>query len=315
MKSLIRKWLVGDDAISIFSKITTPDDLQQKVWIRLGNKILDVSKTHSFLCIEPIIFGVWFEKDTIHVDPLETTEYYMYVGGSANAHRNSVNKPEASLTLELFDHIKEPGGIFLLLKLKKNNIHHLNFVRRNFIFYWYYRRNGFTYPRFKSFVTAYSYPRRIRIVSFRQDEYFNIFPMDLLSDLSQYKRFVFGLQNTNATLPKIIETGKLVVSEVSYSHKEVIYQLGKHHSGSPPTLDSLHFDVISSKNFGFYIPAWVESYKEIKILKTINMGSHMLLWGELIGEDRITKPTQHLFLVHYLHYLQQKNKGVRYTLV
>ena len=315
MKSLFRKWLIGEDAISVISKITTPDDLQQKVWLRLGNKILDVSKTHSFLCIEPIIFGVWIEKDAIQMQTPETTKYQLYVGNSVDAEKNSMNNPEARLSLELFDYIEDSGGTFLLLRLKKNNIYHLNFLKRNFIYFWYYKRNGFTYSRFKSFVAAYSYPRRIRIVSFRQDQYFNIFPMDLLSDLSPYKRFAFGLQNTNTTLPKIIETGKLVVSEVSHSHKEIIYQLGKHHSSSPPALDALPFDVISSKQFGFYIPVWAESYKEIKILKTINMGSHMLLWGELVGEEQITEPSDHLFLVHYLHYLHQKTKGVKYTLV
>src|SRR3989337_990971 len=105
MKSLFRKWLIGEDAISVISKITTPDDLQQKVWLKLGSKILDVSKTHSFLCIEPIIFGVWIGKDAIPVEAPETTTYQLYVGHSVDAEKNSMNNPEARLSLELFDYI------------------------------------------------------------------------------------------------------------------------------------------------------------------------------------------------------------------
>jgi hypothetical protein len=221
---------------------------------------------------------------------------------------------EATLTLDFFDSIKEENGTLLLLKLKKSNIYHLHFIKTYLLFFRYYKKDSLSFARFKSFVAAYSYPRRVRIISFRQDNYYNIFPMDLLGDIKQRGRYVFGLRHTNTALHRIIETGKLAVSEVSFKYKDIIYQLGKHHSSSPPSLDSLPFDVIFSKNFDFYIPAWVESYKEIKILKTVNMGSHMLLWGELIEEKTLTGPADHLFIVHFLHYLHQKNKGLSYRL-
>jgi flavin reductase (DIM6/NTAB) family NADH-FMN oxidoreductase RutF len=116
-------------------------------------------------------------------------------------------------------------------------------------------------------------------------------------------------------LSKIIETGKVVVSEISFEHKDIIYQLGKHHSSIPPSLELLPFKVTTSENFGFYIPDWAESYKEIKIERTINLGSHMLLWGEVINQVTLKTHTSHLFHIHFLLYLHQKRKGFSYQLV
>lgn len=315
MKSLVRKWLMGNTVFSEYSKITSRDDLQQRVWLSVRETITEISSNHWLLCIEPLIFGIWLQKKASDKHDLHKEEYNMYFGGNVDVEKNKVQDPETELTLSLFDCIEETDGRLLLLKLDKSKIHHLSFIKQYLIFFRYYKRDGLTFQRFQSFVSAYSYPRRIRVVSFRQDTYYNIFPMDLLGDISHSNRYVFGLRHTNVALPKIIETGKLVVSEVAVEHKNTIYQLGKHHSGSPPPLGSLSFEVVTSKKFGFYIPDWVESYKEIKILKTLNMGSHMLLWGESIGEERLKKPSEHLFLVHFLHYLHQKSKGVEYTLV
>ncbi len=313
MKSLVRKWLMGDTVFSEYSKITAGDDLTQKVWLKAEDGIIEVSPNHWLLCIEPIMYGVWLEKKAwIHLE--EKKEFIMYLGGNLTSN-SKIHEPEAVLTLELFDRIEESKGTLLLLKLKKSRLHQLSFIRRYLIFFRYYKKDGLTFSRFKAFVSAYSYPRRIRVVSFRKDNYYNIFPMDLLGDMAQSKRYVFGLRHTNVALKMILKTGRLVVSEVPREFKDTVYALGKHHSGSPPSIDSLAFKVTESKNFKFYVPEWVESYKEVRVIKSINMGSHMLLWGEVIDEDRLKEPSAHLFLVHFLHYLHQKNIGRGYLQV
>jgi hypothetical protein len=132
--------------------------------------------------------------------------------------------------------------------------------------------------------------------------------MDLLGNIPGSDYFVFGLRHTNGALPRIIETGKLAVSEVGYAHKDIIYQLGKHHSGPPPAADELPFDLTLSKNFEFFIPGLAESYREVDIVRTLDLGSHMLLWGKVRDEQIMAAAGGHLFLVHFLHYLHQKNK-------
>ena len=134
--------------------------------------------------------------------------------------------------------------------------------------------------------------------------------MDLLGDISQCNRYVFGLRHTNIALSKIIETGKVVVSEISFEHKDIIYQLGKHHSSIPPSLELLPFKVTTSQNFGFYIPDWAESYKEIKIERTINLGSHMLLWGEVLNQKIMKSHSQSFISYSFLALFAPKEKGL-----
>ena len=163
-------------------------------------------------------------------------------------------------------------------------------------------------------MTAYSYPRKVRIISFKEGDYFNIFPMDLLAPIPGTNRFVFGLRHTNLTLSKIIETGKIVVSEVSYELKEDIYKLGKHHSSAPPSLESLPFATTPSKNLAFPVPGPASSYKEIRITKTIDQGSHMLMWGETLYEEKSSVPFPGFYHIHFLLFLHQERNKRHYKL-
>ncbi len=284
--------LMGDTVFTEYSKITVPDDIQEDVYLEIGETWIDVAGAHWLLCIEPIVFGVWIEKEVVLPAP---GNYHMYFDG-------------VEVDLDLVGTIEEKQGKLLLLKLRKTRLYQLNSIKTWLLYYRYYRRGGLSFERFKAFVAAYSYPRKVRLISFRQQEYFTIFPMDLLGNIPGSDYFVFGLRHTNGALSRIIETGKLVVSEVGHVHKDIVYQLGKHHSGPPPLMDELSFDLLSSKNFEFYIPGWVESYREVDIVRTLDLGSHMLLWGKVRDVERVAASGGHLFLVHFLQYLHQKNK-------
>jgi len=315
MKALIRKLLIGDNAISEYVTVTEQENIRPKVFLEVGHVSLDVSSYHWLLCIEPVIMGVWIDRHTIPTPTGDHQPYniYFYEDASGTGEKKDVL---AVLTLSLFDVIEEDNGTLLLLKVVKSDIRHLNAFKRYLLFRRYYKKEGLTFSSFKSFVAAYSYPRRIRLVSFRRgDDYFNIFPMDLVGDISMHNRYVFGLRHSNIALPQIMETRKLVVIETPYEYKDTIYKLSKHHSASPPSKDSLPFETISTSDWQFYVPTWAEGYKEISIRQTIDMGSHVLLWGEPIHEAMMAPRRGHLFLEHFLYYLEQKNKGVSHKKV
>jgi hypothetical protein len=276
-----------------------PDEIPEKIYLEAGSTITEVSRSHFLLCIEPIIFGIWLEKSTA-----PGKNYRLYFG--------SKEKPEAVLELEYFNSIEDEKGSLLLLKLQRSHIYHLAAIKNFLVWYRYYSRDKMSFSKFKSHVCAYSYPRRIRIISFRQQDYYNIFPMDLLGDITQPGKYVFGLRHSNVAIKRIMETGKLLVAEVPFHQHNIIFQLGKHHSSQAPALSDLPFETITSKNFGFHIPAFAESYKEINIAQTLPLGSHMLLWGNVREAVQLSAASQHLYMVHFMHYLHQKNKGMAY---
>jgi hypothetical protein len=155
----------------------------------------------------------------------------------------------------------------------------------------------------------------VRIISFKQDkDHHFFFPMDLLGEMDQPHRYIFGLRHTNTALREIMEARKVVVSEVPGLYKSMIYELGKGHLATAPLLNELPFGVVTTGKFGFVVPEWAESYKEITILKTIDLGSHMLLFGEW-SEETILKPeTARLHHIHFLHFLYQRGRGHNYPL-
>ena len=210
-----------------------------------GDFIIDISAIHWLLCLDPVVFGVWLAKDTYSTASRWTKEdLRMYFCDSfrmilAMSKKNAV----AIVTLDYFDKIDEPGGTLYLLKLVGCKIYHVNFLKTFVLFHKYYKKPKFSFEKYKSLIAAYSYPRRVRIISFKQDDYFNIFPMDLLGEIPASGKYVFGLRHTNATLAKIIEAKKIVVSEVPYLYKDIIYELGKHHGGNPPSPASLPFSI------------------------------------------------------------------------
>ena len=272
-------------------------------------------RIHWLLCLDPIVFGVWLIKDESLV-PLEMeTRCRMYYSDfSGGDFKIAKRKAAAIISLDYFDKVEEADGTLYLLKLRKSKIYHVNFSKTFLLFNKYYKKPKLSYEKYKSRIAAYSYPRRVRIISFKQDDYFNIFPMDLLGEIKGSHRYVFGLRHTNVTLSRIIETKNIVVSEFPYQYKEIIYQLGKYHSSDLSALTFLPFKLIQSNYHKFHLPEWIDNYKEIRIIQTINLGSHMLLWGEVINEVKLKDSLSYLYHIHFLQYLKQKSEGFNYPL-
>ncbi len=309
MKKFIRKYLVGDIPVSEYSTVTVRNEIIEKVYLETGNIKKDISNTHWLLCLSPIVFGIWFRKDENSIAPDKDSLSKMYFKDS-EPHGIDV----AVLDMTLFDKIEEEDGTLILLKLGNVSVNHVSRFKTWVIFHRYYKKPEQDFYKLKSYSAAYSYPRKVRLISFKEDNWFNIFPMDLVGDIPLSKRYVFGLRHTNVTLSRIIETKKMVVSEIPYHFKDLIYQLGKHHR-QPLSEIKLSFEIIQSDIYKFPIPVWAVSYKEIKIVKTLNLGSHMLLWGEEINVRNLSSQSGHLYHIHFLHYLHQKIKEQAYPLI
>ena len=309
MKKFIRNIFFGKLPVSEYSTVTTNQSIFEKVFLDSGQNVLDVSVTHWLLCLDPIVFGIWFEKNIGLVYQKDRTAYTLrFMDEAVNA--NAV----AILKLTYFNQIEDQEGTLLLLKLKKASIHHLGFIKTLLLYYRYYKKDEQNFYKLKSYAAAYSYPRRVRLVSFQEGNWYNIFPMDLVGDLSSCGRYVFGLRHSNVTLARMIEAKKIVVSEIPYEYKDIIYQLGKYHR-KPLSEIGTPFGVIQTEFFRFPVPEWANGYKEISISNCLNLGSHMLLWGEVMNNRNLSKPHGHLFHIHFLHYLHQVRRGRTYKLV
>jgi len=313
MKNSFRKFLFGDSEIREFVPIAMNGSIREQTILLAGRDQLNVSDSHWLLALDPVVFGFWF------TDAELIGKVRQNIAGCTILFCDSLpggrKEKVASARLSFFDTIEERDGTLFLFSLKESSLFHLDALRTMIMYRKYYRKPNLNWFKFKALTAAHSYPRRVRIISVGKGKDYNIFPMDLLGNIAQQHRFIFGLRHSNRSLPEIIGQGKLVVSEASPEHKTVIYQLGKHHLSNPPLPEKLPFGIIESENYGFYVPDWVDNYKEVTIKKAIDLGSHMLLWGTWDKEKIFRPETAHLYHIHFLQYLHQKRKGINYQIV
>jgi hypothetical protein len=222
----------------------------------------------------------------------------------------------AVMKLEYADRIVEDNGTLFLFQVLSTVIHHMGPLRTWLLYQKFYKKPGVTYERLKAVAAAYTYPRRVRMISFRFDDDNNyIFPMDLLADIRPAGRYLLGMRHSNQVLKRIMEVRQIVVAEAPAEYRQMIYGLGRNHSASPPPVDQLPFGVIATRQWGYHLPEWVESYKEIRIGKTQDLGSHMLLCGEW-AEDVVLRPaTPRLHHIHFLYFLYAKGGRLGYPVV
>ena len=305
MKNFLKRIVYKGIPIKEYASITINDTISENVFLKTNDHTIDVSQDHWALCLEPIVFGIWLNKNNGFF--LSADNKYTLV-----FEETTQKKKLAEIKLSFFDSIGEQDGTFLLVKADKCRLFHTSAIETFLLYSAYYRKPGFSFKKFCSYVAAFSYPRKVRIISFQKEGYYNIFPMDFVGKIGNTNRYVFGLRHTNQTLADIIIAKKIVVSEVPFTRKEDIYKLGSHHSSLPPPLKQLPFTTFASKNFGFPVPEWAESYNEISIIQTVNLGSHMLLWGESQYEGIRNNGPGHLYHIHFLLSLFHERKGTGY---
>ena len=306
MRKLLKKILYRGINITEYTSITLDKDISEKVFLEIAGSKVDVSSGHWALCLEPVIFGIWISNDLFDLSKDKSCKLLF---------EEKNGKKLAEVRLSAIDGIKEKDGCLLLARVEECKLFHVSSIESSLLYNVYYRKQGFSFNKFKSYVSAFSYPRKVRLVSFKKDDYYNIFPMDFVGEIGLTNYYVFGLRHTNKTLPEIIKEKRIAVSEVPFTYKDNIYQLGRHHSSHPPPLEQLPFKTHESKNFGFPVPGDAICYNEINLTKTINLGSHMLLWGESGYREIKSNSQEQLYHIHFLLDLFLERNGIAYTRV
>ncbi|HET6253992.1 MAG TPA: hypothetical protein VFE32_07955 [Puia sp.] len=314
--ALYGRLLTGEKVIRDFVTVAAGDQLREKVYLVADGREWDVTGNQWLLGLDPRVMGIWVGKADggeggkgmgggVAEDLGGRLSYNLYVKEGEEA-----PKALGVMKLEYADRMIEDNGTLFLFRVQSTVIHHIEPWRAWLLYQKFYKKPGVTYERLKAVAAAYTYPRRVRIISFRFDDNNNyIFPMDLLADIRTAGRYLLGMRHSNQVLKRIMEAGQIVVAEAPAEYKDLIYRLGRNHSASPPPRDQLPFGLVATRKWGYYLPDWVESYKEIRIGRTQDLGSHMLLCGEW-DEDVVLKPaTPRLHHIHFLYYLHQKMGG------
>jgi hypothetical protein len=203
-----------------------------------------------------------------------------------------------------------------LYKAERPATFQLNPLIRFITLSFFLRNRSSSLQERKLIAALYSYPRKIIAVSYKEEGYCNIFPMDIEGHIPGSNLYILGLRNSNFTLKKILEQKKLLVADTSDADIGTIYSLGRHQSISPPPIGSLPFSTSNSELFKFPVPGFSSSYKELEIIRSRNMGYHMLLVGRILNEvNTVAEPASlcHLHLFEFVHSGYEKISNAGYN--
>ena len=157
---------------------------------------------------------------------------------------------------------------------------------------------------FAKFV-LFAAPRPVVLVSHQKDGHGNLFPMDLVGEAGS-PCYLLGLHRTSPAIPSMIEAGRLAVSTVPLGWKKTVFGLGRNHRTATIDWSTLPVEM-SFKNIP--VPTAALTVREVRIEKTVDVGSHILFITTTESLDRRSAGLQmchtHGF---YQMYLQQQGR-------
>lgn len=255
---------------------------------------IDITNKQSMICLDPFCIAVWLPENQLYLLDPEKVVIEFTRGRKINA----------LLNVSLIEEMDTENGSLLLYKLDSVKNYQLNPLHRLALFAWLLRSKKNTYQSRRVISALYSYPRKIIIVSYQDDEYCNIFPMDIQGYIPDEGLYILGLRTTNVTLNKIIGAGKVVICDTDAADLDVVYNLGRHPSVSPTQKQEMPFKTTDSDLFKFPVPEFSASYKEVKIIAHRKMGYHMLLVGKVAHQQVFKPDAASLYHVSFLQFQQ-----------
>jgi flavin reductase (DIM6/NTAB) family NADH-FMN oxidoreductase RutF len=303
MKRLIQKLFFKNKKTKTFY-ITRlkPAEIEETVFLKKGKQLINISANHAMICLDPFCMAVWLPAEE-NITALET----------AKVQFKKTDKLNATLGVSLIKIMPTPNGRLLLYKIAEVKNYQLTVLHRLALLGYMLKAKSNTYHSRKVISALYSYPRSIIIVSYRDEQYCNIFPMDIHGYIEQEEIYILGLRTTNVTLDKIVAAKKVVVSDTSNVAIDVVYTLGKQASAAPTPITQLPFKTLNSEVFDFPVPDFADGYKEIEIISHKKMGYHMLLVGKVVNKRNIRENSASLYHVGFLQFQNSNYQSMEGT--
>lgn len=288
MKELIRKILFKKGPAEFFGVHLNQEQIGERVVLIQANGETDISLSHCIVCQEPFCIAVWFHP--AEAGKYEAKQFDMEI--------RKGNTKMATLRLRPQKEVQAGNTTILILKIEKAVCHQVGNFRQYFFYHYISPTKKLSLEARKTYGALYSYPRNIIIVSYKEEGYYNIFPMDFQGIIEGANRVVLGLRTTNITLDKILHSRRLVIGDTEGATLATVYELGKHHSSRPPLPGQLPFETSGTALFGFPLPRFSASYMEIEVEENYLLGSHMMILGKIMHK-KLGSPSGAVW--HHVH--------------
>jgi len=152
----------------------------------------------------------------------------------------------------------------------------------------------------------YICPRPVVLVSVRDGNLANIFPMDLLGPIGP-RHFSLALHSTSAAVPLMERSRRIALSSVPVEQVSVAYELGQNHKQPCVDWARVPFLTAPSAAFGLPVPRFSLRVREMEIEAVRNLGSHKLFLARTVEDQRWAEGLQ-LCFVHGIYQARRERR-------
>jgi flavin reductase (DIM6/NTAB) family NADH-FMN oxidoreductase RutF len=277
-------------------------DPQQQIAVELHGlgAPRDVTHNHTLACASPFTVCISFDRDL--QQDLKTV-------GPLSLHfreRNGPRKLLGKLTLRLSANLpldKQQDWCFTISRSSNYCLPQIRLWAR--YLHWAYlrwRRPPDVRLASKDIAAMpifFICPRPVALVSVGDNITGNIFPMNLMGPLGE-GRFGFALNSTRASASLVRGAGRLALSSVPLDKASLARELGKNHRTERARWDQFPFRTRPSPRLGIPVPSFAVRVREMEVLTSCNLGSHIFFVARVLEDEWWTDDLQ-FFMVHGIY--------------
>lgn len=282
-----------------------------RLYTARDGKLLDeITRHHHFVGYCPVIFALpraYGEADRLHL-----------VFSQNDLTKNEVFQKKdvlAELFLEKIFENKINGGVFFYQAVHARHRFLPSFNQfiiglNNILFN---KKEGNVFLKgnlLKQVQVAYSMPRKICLISTGKNGLYNLFPTDLHGKVND-QLYVISLRHEGKACRQVMETGRLVLSDMEVGAYKRVYSLGKNHMQPLKERYTFEFSPSDSAIFHLPLPLQVLAYKELELADSFTEGIHRLLIFRIVNEIKLTADHGTLAHIHSAYATWRENNGLK----
>lgn len=307
---LLRKILLG--ATDLPQAIDVPLHSPQhevSIWLHGMGEPRDVTSCHSVACTSPFMFCIGFESAEVQAPDtfqnkqlslkfLENTAAQPLLGEIGI--ELAAVLPATDRSLFLFNAVSCANSCISPARLWAHNL---------FNAFGNWRSRKATGQHVSAHETrcnavAFFCPRPVVLVSVRDGERGNIFPMNLFGSLGG-GYLAFALNSARQAAPLTSRLRQLALSSVPYSQIAAARALRKNHREPSIDWEQLSFPTKKSKAFHIPVPEFALRVRELQVEDSRNLGSHTFFLARIAEEEVFSEDTEfHMIHGQYAFYKQ-----------
>lgn len=162
---------------------------------------------------------------------------------------------------------------------------------------------------FKQVQIAYALARKICLITVERQGLYNLFPTDLHGMVTN-GYYIISLRNGGMACEQVMQTKRIVLSEMHSSAYRQVYGLGKNHMQPMKDITTFPFGAETSNFFHLPLPKERTAYRELVLKDVYGAGIHNLLLFKIVNEQCCERQLQTLVHLHNVYATWRQKNGL-----